>query len=338
MKNIKWKFALGILVSLVFLYLAFRKVKTGDLAQAFRIANYWHVAPAVALSLLSIWFRAVRWKYLMNPIKKIGIYSLFSSTAIGFMSNSFLPARLGEFVRAYVIGKKEGISKSSAFATVVVSRIFDGMTILFFFGIILLRYSYIYPGWLQKTIYFAFIFYFAALAFIILLKIRTDQVTKFISFLLRPFPAKVNRMINRLIGSFITGLESIKSAKAVITASVISLLVWLPNAFVIYIVAHSFGLDIPVSGAFLLMVIFCFGMMIPSAPGFVGNIQYFSVLGLSLFGVARASALSFSIVYHLTTFLPITALGLIFLFIEGYSLMELRETADEEKKSMDADA
>ncbi len=334
MKNMKWKFGLGIIISAVFLYLAFRKVDTGELAQAFKMANYWYVIPAAALSLLSIWFRVVRWRYLMNPIKKIGMLSLSSSTAIGFMSNSLLPARLGEIIRAYVIGQKEDISKSSAFATIVLSRIFDGMTILFFFVIILIKYSYNYPPWLNKAIYFAFIFYFFALAMILFMKIKTDMAAGIISLLLRPLPEKVNAKITEWTHSFIKGLASIKSIKNLGLVSLFSLLIWVPNAFIIYIVAHSFGINIPINAAFFMLVIFTFGMMIPSAPAFIGTIQYFSVAGFSLFGVSKASALSFSVVYHLTTFLPITVAGLIFLFIEGYSLVELKKTAGGEEKTI----
>jgi uncharacterized protein (TIRG00374 family) len=326
-KHTGWKLIIGIIISAAFLYLAFRNVDPKELRMAFENADYWYAIPAACLSLLSIWFRAVRWRYLLNPIKKIGLASLFSSASIGFMANSVLPARLGEVVRAYVIGRKEQISKSTAFATVVVARIFDGMTILMLVIFVLLRYSYDYPGWLQKIVYVAFIFYFFALAFILFLKLRSDQSIKVVSFILKPFPEKVQFAVSRFVSSFINGLGIIKSYRNVLGASLSSILVWLPIAFIIYILAHSFNIDLPFSGALLMLAIYTFGMMIPSAPGFVGTIQYFSVMGLSIFGVSRATAFGFSVVYHLCTFLPITVVGFVFLIIEGYTLMELKKSA-----------
>jgi uncharacterized protein (TIRG00374 family) len=108
------------------------------------------------------------------------------------MANGILPVRLGEFVRAYVIGKKENVSKSSSFATIVVARIFDGMTVMFFLVVILLRYSYSFPDWIRNVVYIAFCFYFLALGFLILLKTRQEVSLKIISFFLKPFPESID--------------------------------------------------------------------------------------------------------------------------------------------------
>jgi uncharacterized protein (TIRG00374 family) len=330
-KNIRWKLLPGIAISAVFLYFAFRRVDLDELATAFGNANYWYVIPAGGLSLLSLWFRVVRWRYLLNHIKRVEFSSLLSSASIGFMANHVLPVRLGELIRAYVIGRKERISKSSAFATIVLARIFDGMTVLLFFVIILLTHSYEYPEWLQKTIYVAFIFFFLALGVILFLKLRSDMALRAASFILRPFPENAASAVSRQLRSFIEGLGIIKSAKNAVMASLFSVLVWLPNGIIIYILAISFDIDLPFSGALLMLAIYTFGIMIPSAPAFIGTIQYFSVVGLSLFGVSRPVALGFSVIYHLCAFLPVTIVGFIFLFIEGYSLMELRKSAREQK-------
>lgn len=324
----KWKLFLGIIISAVFLFFAFRSVDPHEISFALKTARYTYVIPAVSLGLLSLCFRALRWKYLMDPIKKTGFRNLFSATSIGFMANNVLPARMGEFIRAYVIGQKEGVSKSSAFATVVVARIFDGLTVLLLFVAILLRYSYTYPGWLRKIVYLAFLLYFAAIGFVILLRLSSDTAFRIADFFLKPFPQKLSDAVNRLLRSFIDGLEVIHSARNIIIAAFFSLLVWIPNALMIYILAHSLSIALPISGAVLLLVIIALGITIPSAPAFIGTIQYVSVAGLALFGVSKASALSFSILFHLVSFLPVTIVGFLFLFADGYSLMELQRSAD----------
>lgn len=254
-----------------------------------------------------------------------------SSASIGFMANHVLPVRLGELIRAYVIGRKEGISKSSAFATIVVARIFDGMTVLLFFVIIHFTSSYDYPGWLQKAIFVAFIFFFLALGCILFLKLRSDLALRATSCILRPFPANVNSAVSNQLELFIEGLGIIRSARNAVMASIYSIMVWLPNGIIIYVLAASFDIDLPFSGSLLMLAIYTFGIMIPSAPAFIGTIQYFSVVGLSLFGVSRSVALGYSVIYHLCAFLPVTIVGFIFLFIEGYSLMELRKSAGEQQ-------
>ena len=55
---------------------------------------------------------------------------------IGYMANNLLPMRLGELVRSYYVGEREGISKASALATVFVERVFDALTLLFFIAVI----------------------------------------------------------------------------------------------------------------------------------------------------------------------------------------------------------
>ncbi|MDD3642101.1 MAG: lysylphosphatidylglycerol synthase transmembrane domain-containing protein, partial [Candidatus Krumholzibacteria bacterium] len=149
----KRKLILGIVISAVFLFFALRNVDPGEMRAAFAAADYRYVLPAVCLTLISLWFRSVRWRYLLNPVKQIGRRSLLSAASIGLMANSVLPVRLGEFVRAYVIGRKERISKSSAFATIVVERIIDGVTVLAFFVAVVLRSPRHYPGWLQTIAY-----------------------------------------------------------------------------------------------------------------------------------------------------------------------------------------
>lgn len=130
--DMKWKLWLGIGISVLFLFLAFRKVNLHELKKALESANYIYLIPAILLTILSLWIRAFRWQYILQPVREIRVSSLFSATMIGFMANNLLPVRLGEFVRAYTIGEKERISKSSSLATIVVERIFDGITILSF--------------------------------------------------------------------------------------------------------------------------------------------------------------------------------------------------------------
>ena len=324
-----WKIILGITISALLLFFAFRSVDIQELIVVFKSADYKFLIPAISLNLLSILFRAVRWKYLLKPVKEIGIRSLSSAIFIGFMANGVLPVRLGEFVRAYVIGKKENVSKSLSFATIVVARMFDGMTIMFFLVVILLWYSYSFPEWIRNAIHIGLSFYFLALGFLILLKTRPEVSLKLASFLLKPFPEKINQLVTRILYSFIAGLEILSSTKNILIASFYSFLVWIPSGFIIYILAGSFGMELGLSASFLMLVILVICMMIPSAPGSIGTIQYFCVVGLAIFGISKATALIFSIVYHFCTLFPVVLLGFVFLFIDGFSLMELKKSANQ---------
>ena len=147
--NMKKKFIIGLVISSVFLYLAFRKVDYSELWSALKEANYWYIIPNIILVILSMWMRAYRWRFMIDPIKKVGLSRLFSSVMIGFMANNVLPARLGEFVRAYSLGTKENISRSATFATIVIERIFDGFSLLFILWLSLLLSPF--PDWVKKA-------------------------------------------------------------------------------------------------------------------------------------------------------------------------------------------
>ncbi|MGE5810758.1 MAG: lysylphosphatidylglycerol synthase transmembrane domain-containing protein, partial [Ignavibacteria bacterium] len=132
--KINIKLWISIIISMVFVVLIFYEVDFNKTEQALRDADYIYLPFAVVLSIVTNILRTYRWKYVINPIKKISTHSLFSGVAIGYMANNLLPARLGEFVRAYMMGKKEGISKSATLATIVLERILDGLALLFFLG------------------------------------------------------------------------------------------------------------------------------------------------------------------------------------------------------------
>ena len=129
-KNIL-RYSLSFLLAFVFLYLAFRGVKLTDLWESLKGANYWWAALLLPLNVLLNWVRAERWAYLLAPIKSpISKRNLFSGVMIGYAINNVLP-RVGEFVRPYILGKREKISISSTLATVVVERILDFMSFYF---------------------------------------------------------------------------------------------------------------------------------------------------------------------------------------------------------------
>ena len=318
-----WKFWLGIVISALFLFLAFQKVDFHELGQALKNANYLYLIPASVLTILSVWIRAYRWHYLLQPVRRIKMSSLFSATCIGLMANNVFPARLGEFVRAYAIGEKESISKSASFATIVLERIFDGITVLLFLSVVLLFNSLLLTGQMRYAAYVACGIYIFALAFLILLKVKTDKAVNIVHFVSRPLPHKLRDGLINLLHSFTTGLQILHDSRNIIVSSFLSIFVWLPIGFNIHILLRSFDIHLPVYAAFFLLVMLCIGVMIPAAPGFVGTIQLIFVAGLGLFGISRSHALSFSFLFHATQYIPITALGLMFVFIEGFSLSQI---------------
>ncbi len=317
------KFLVGMLVSLVFLYLAFRKVDYGELWLALKTASYWFIIPNVMLQIFTMWLRAVRWRYMVNPIKKVRLGRLFSSVMIGFMANNVLPARLGEFVRAYSLGTKENVSKSASFATIVVERLFDGFSILFILWATLLLFPF--PEWVKKGGNLFLVMNVVMLFFLILLEVKTDSTLKFFQFTFRFLPRKLRMKAEDILLKFISGLKVFRDPSSLIWILSWSILIWIVTGISNYFIFLAFGLYPPIQASFILLVIVCLGVMLPSSPGFVGTFQFFTIVALARFGYDKNIALPFSIVLHACQYFPVTLLGLYYLKKEHLSLKTLEK-------------
>ncbi|HEY5731360.1 MAG TPA: lysylphosphatidylglycerol synthase transmembrane domain-containing protein, partial [Anaerolineales bacterium] len=128
----KWQFWVGVLISIIFIWLALRGLQLDDFWGAVREANYFWLIPGIGVYFIGVWVRAWRWHYLLSPMKKIPTKDMFPITTIGYMGNNIYPARAGEVLRAVILKRKEGVSVSASLATIIVERIFDGVVMLAF--------------------------------------------------------------------------------------------------------------------------------------------------------------------------------------------------------------
>ena len=127
-----WRFSLALVVSALFMLLLLYQVDLTEIRSALLGANYLYVAPAIALYFGAVYFRSVRWRYLLSPLRIFPVSRLYPVIVIGYMANNLLPARLGELVRSYYLARRENFNVSPALATIAVERVYDGVTLLAF--------------------------------------------------------------------------------------------------------------------------------------------------------------------------------------------------------------
>ena len=317
----KKKYLIGLLVSLVFLYLAFRKVDYSELWEALKGANYWYIFPNIVLVVLSMWMRAYRWRFMIDPIKRVGLGRLFSSVMIGFMANNVLPARLGEFVRAYSLGTKEDISRSATFATIVIERIFDGFSLLFILWLALLFSPF--PDWVKKASNLFLLMNLATLGFLVFFEVKRETTLKFFDFIFRLLPQSVSSRAKEILEKFMGGLKVFRDIPSLIWILAWSIFIWAVVGISNYFIFLAFDLHPPIQASFILLVIVSLGVMLPSSPGFVGTFQFFCVVSLATFGYDKNVSLPFSIILHASQYFPVTLLGLYYLRAEHLSLKTL---------------
>ncbi len=334
-KTIDKKLWIGIGISLFFLILLFRKIDFGKLLEALRELDYRYLVPSVLFTFLSYYFRAVRWRYLLLPMKRTVMRNLFPATIIGYMANNLLPARLGEFVRAFVLAEKEKLDASAVFATLVLDRLFDGFTIILvlvvtFFSIKLppgmekVQHALVVGGYVTLALYVVII------GFIVILKKQTVRTLSWTARLLKPFPDKVSEKIIPVLGSFIEGLRLSARPSDLLMLFGSSLVIWAFAVYALDMVLRSFGIFLPVTASMFIMVFLVFAVMIPASPGYIGTYHAACVYGLMAFNVQMEKALSIALIVHGVNFFPVILLGLYYLWRGKLSLTEVREKSSQQ--------
>lgn len=313
---------IGVLLSALFLYLAFRKADAGALAAGLRTADLADIFLAVVPLYLGYAVRTLLWQKIISVSKKVDFFSAFSSLIIGFFANNVLPGRAGEFIRAYILGAREDMRTTFVLGTITVERLFDVITLLLF--LIFPAFLFSMPDWAEHIAVTTCMVLLIVLATVYLAVFKQgsflDKLRRALFFL----SDSKSRFVVSKLDSFTSGLGVLKNPGLVLTIFVLSLLTWLLMALYMFFTLQSMDIDIPGYGVFFALSIINLGVIIPSSPGYIGTYQFLCVIALSAFSVDKEAALGFSIISHALWYLPLTALGMIFLWKENISLAKLR--------------
>jgi glycosyltransferase 2 family protein len=321
----KKKVIAGLLISALLAYLSVRGIHFQEVADGFRAMRYGYVLPILGGMLFMQILRSFRWGLILRPMGKVDQLSLFSVTSVGFLAIIAIPARVGELARPYLITKKSRIPMSSALGTIFVERVFDCLTILII--LVLVLFFTPLPPWLVRSSILFLLMTVAILAVMVLMIAKREASLRILAPLIGRLPARYAEAINRLIDHFIDGFRMMVDPVLLISVTGLSIAIWLVDVLIIYLLFLAFGFKLPAAAAFVLMIILIIGIAIPTAPGFIGNWHYFCILGLSLFQVPQAEALTFAIVYHFLSIGIVILLGLIFLPFNRLSVSDLRHQA-----------
>lgn len=323
------RFWLGLAVSAALLVVLFRHVDGRQLFAALRRVDGRYLSLAVFATFLGYFFRALRWKYLVAPLKQAAFGNLFSATLIGYMANNLLPARLGEFVRAYSLAEREQIEGSAVFATLVLDRLLDGFTVLLLLLIALFGVRFpagseaaqrglVMGGWVTLAVYLV------AIVVLILLKRNTAGTLRFLELCLKPFPRRFAERVIPLVGAFIGGIRLSTNRRDLWALCWTSLVTWGIATVTVDLGLRAFGISLPLTASVFILVLLVFAVMVPASPGFIGTYHAACTFGLLSFGVEREMALSVAIVVHAVNFFPVIVAGLLCLWRGKVSLETLK--------------
>ncbi len=320
-------------ISVVAVWASMRGVRVGEVLVALRHSNLLLFVAVMLLTLFGFWLRAIRWRSFLAEPRTATLDSLFSATMIGFMANNVLPFRLGEFVRAWALARRERCSASMVLATVVVERVVDMLTLLGILGIVLLV-NPIRPGTKAAELTQAGAGSLIAITigltlFLVVLERQPRLAHRMVARLAERLPERHRGRVLTALDHFVEGLGLFRDAPRLLWVFLLSFLMFGCFAFAQQVSLEGLGIHLPWYAGLSLMVITAFAIMAPAAPGYIGTMNLACVAGLLLFGVNdRELANSYSWFYWAGQWLPVTVAGLVYLRREGLSLRSLGQARE----------
>lgn len=329
---------LAVAVGLVALFL--RNVDLWRVAADIVRARPDWLALSIATMFLNLAIRALRWQYLLEPLGPTSFVSAFRATAVGFAATAILPARAGEVIRPYFLARHERhdsrISATGAFATIILERLLDVITVL----VLLAAYVFVFGrergvtnpvlfAWLKGLGATAAAGSLAALVVLFVLAGSPERLRSAMERLERVVPSALAGLIARIAEKFARGLGAIRRPGRLIGALLWSFPLWLSIALGIWSVARAFQLAVPFTGSFLLLSMLVLGVTVPT-PGAVGGFHAaFRYGATAFFNAPDDAAVGAAIVLHLFSVGPSLVLGLVFAAREGLNVAGIRRLAGE---------
>ncbi len=335
-----WRGAFGIVLSAVFLYFAFRGIEFHRVMANVRQANIALLVLAALTATAVFPLRARRWRPILEPIEPdIPFSRLWSATAIGMMINNVVPARAGEFARAYALSRSTpSVPFPAAFASLAVDRLFDAVVVFgLMFGAML---DPAFPSGVQ--------FGGRPMAQYAVIGVAIIGIALVAMYGLILFPARVlslyelaaRRLVPRLesrgrdaLLGLANGLSVLRTPRHFASVLGWTIIHWLVNALAFWLAFRAVGIGAPFSAALFLQGIIAIGVAVPQAPGFFGAFEGFGKVGLAVYGVPADQAITWAIGFHFLSYVPITVIGAWYFVRAGLSMGDLggaeREVTEE---------
>jgi uncharacterized protein (TIRG00374 family) len=303
-----------------------------------------YLAGWLAVQIVVHLCRSLRWNHLLAPLGvKVPVGPLLAISSVGFMAILALPARLGELVRPGLLRKGGYTTAAAALGTVAVERIVDGLIIsLLVFVAFFAHRGPGSPGWMMPTAYLALGVFSGFLVFLVFAMRRPEPTVRFcMSLTLLPrFAPRIAELIAHKVLDMIRGFSVLKDVRNLSLFLAWSVGYWAINGFGVWVLARAFHLELSLVGAYATMGLLGVGISLPNSPGLVGQFQWFTLLGLSLYlplgdthTALYASALAFAIAQHLLQvawYVAMGGLGLATPWVSFHDLWSARKIAPDD--------
>jgi len=282
---------------------------------------------SLALTCGTFVVRAERWQYLLGPLGKTRFSTVFRATVIGFAASAVLPARAGEVIRPYLLARRERLSATAAFATIIVERILDLVAVLLLMAVFLIWFD---PGMeardskaFQAVRFGGLMMAPVAVGTLAVMFFMAGHPERLHAWVLKAeaiLPARIAAMIARFAQTFAEGFAVVRSPGRLAAAIAWSIVLWVAIASGIWAVSIAFGIAMPFTGAWLMLGPLVVGVAVPTPGGVGGFHEAYRFGATAFFGADNNSAVGAAIVLHAISVGPVILAGLLFIVQDGLKL------------------
>lgn len=298
----------GFLISVLGLYLAFRKFDGAEFWASLRQTNLWIFGLSMVVMVLMVVVRAWRWKYLIYPLNNLPVKKLFEMEMIGFFGNNVFPFRLGEILRAYALSKAQQMPVGVVLGTIVVERTLDSLTFL----LILICGAIFFPGmpvWVRTSGIIA-----GVIIFIFLILIYISHLKKYTlkDFFKRKIKMTTENKISKVIQSFWQGLTTLRGTPHLGLIAIQSFLIWAICIGNFWLMGAALKVYFDLYALLLIFFVTSAIISVPSAPGYVGTYHAATIGVLVFLGLELSKSQAVAVIMHAVGFIILTAFGLVY--------------------------
>lgn len=325
---------IGLLISAIFLFLAFRNLRPEAFLASIATLDVGILLVSVALFFVSTVLISWRWQFFLRPFALISLADLTRLVSIGYMGNNVYPFRAGEALRIYLLKRNHAIPISKATVTVIVERVFDGIVMLSFILLSLWFLHDVQAPEIRAVVSVSTPIFFVASALFFGFAFAHQWARRMADKVLARLPAAISQRLGKLINELLDGLATLRSPLDLAGAIAGTYASWGVGAVVYWLVMQGFGISASFWVAVLAVGVVNLAGLVPASPGQIGVYEFFvSLVMVASTGISQDKALAYAIVVHLVIWLPVTLLGFVWLARQGLGWSAIAHAKDLEAQA-----
>lgn len=315
MRNI-YKSLLGIIISALFIYLAFRGI---DLRLMISYSSRYHAGP-IALCIIGQLatqiLHWIRWGLILRRLGQVTWGRVFIMGAIGNAALFILPARSGELVRPTLASRENEIDFGQASATSAIERIADGLLVS---AILFVSLTAMKKEMALRSIYYSGLAFLAIIlggSLILFISNRYQEAS--VSVIRRAIGWLSSQWADRLVrlfNSFIQGIRLSSDSNILLPYLGLSVALWGMDIISIYWLFGTLSHKLPFIAALIVIAALALGSLVPSGPARLGVFEFTIAYSLGIFSVGPEEAVLFATLFHIIAISLVLFLGILGLWL-----------------------